>query len=97
MFHSPKEGGLTAHTLPPTQRPDDRLQMLLREHVHQLRLILPLISVSVLALHRQRAENDDEIATILDHYAREALELEIETVEGIIASLTPRRPVEVAA
>jgi hypothetical protein len=56
MFHLPSEGGPTASTLPPTQPTHaDELRLHVREHVRQLRLILPVISVSVMALHRYSA------------------------------------------
>jgi hypothetical protein len=44
---------------------DDALSRELLEHVHRLRLILPVISVSVMALHRQDAESDADIASVL--------------------------------
>jgi hypothetical protein len=61
MFHNAleKEGGSPAHTLPPSHPiTDDPLRFELREHVRKLRLILPVISVSIMALHRQNAELD---------------------------------------
>jgi hypothetical protein len=63
MFHSlhQKEGGPAAQTLPPQPTQDDPLPLDLREHVQRLRLILPVISVSVMALRRQNAELDAEI------------------------------------
>jgi hypothetical protein len=99
MFHShpPTEGGPAAHTLPPTPpTPDGSLPIQLREHLQRLQLILPIISVSVLALHRQNAELDHDIATVLDQHASEPLDFEIERLESILASLTCRhRPKEV--
>lgn len=98
---SSKEGGPPARTVPPSSTPppaDDSLPKHLREHAHRLRLILPVISVAVMALHRQNAELDEEIATVLDHHASEALALEIEIIEAIAASLAcSHRPKEVAA
>ena len=47
------EGGSAAETLPPSQlNADDSLSRELLEHVCRLRLIRPVISVSVMALHR---------------------------------------------
>jgi hypothetical protein len=65
----------------------DELQLHVREHLRKLRLILPVISVSVLALHRQNAELDHDIATVLDRYACEPLDFEIEHLESILGSL----------
>jgi hypothetical protein len=87
MFHLPTEGGLAARTLPSTQPTnDDELRLHVREHVRQLRLILPVISVAVMALHRQDAELDHDIATVLSQHACEALDSEIEHLESILAS-----------
>ena len=101
MFHatSTTEGGSTANTLPPTQpTQDDELPRHLREHMRRLRLILPVISVSVMALHRQDAELDHDIATVLDQHACEPLDFEIEHLESILASLACRhRHKEVSA
>jgi hypothetical protein len=89
MFHSihQNEGGPAAQTLPPSQpTQDDSLPLELREHVHRLRLILPVISVSVMALHRQNAELDHDIASVLSQHACEPLDCEIEHLESILAS-----------
>src|SRR5262245_16605217 len=51
-----REGGAPAQTLPPHPTRDDTLPFELRDHIRRLRLILPVISVSVMALHRQNAE-----------------------------------------
>ena len=85
MFHLPKEGGSAAYTLSSTPT-DDSLPMHVREHVTRLRLILPVISVSVMALHRQNAELDYDIAVVLDHHACAALDSEIEHLESVLAS-----------
>jgi hypothetical protein len=53
--HHRNEGGAPAETLPPSPpTTDDSLSLRaeLREHVQRLRVILPVISVSVMALHR---------------------------------------------
>jgi hypothetical protein len=95
MFHSPHhqtEGGLAAQTLPPQSTEDDPLALDLREHVQHLHLILPVISVSVLALHRQNAELDTDIASVLSQHACEPLDSEIARLESILASRAwPRR------
>ena len=86
-----KQGGPAAETLPPSQlTQNDSLPFELREHVQRLRLILPIISVSVLALHRQNAELDHDIASVLSNHACEPLDCEIEHLESILASLTWR-------
>ena len=85
------EGGPDARTLPssqPTQ--DDSLPDELLEHVCRLR-ILPVISVSVMALRRQGAEADTDIASVLSQHACEPLDGEIEHIECILASRIWRR------
>jgi hypothetical protein len=89
MSHSPHhqpEGGPTAQTLASQPTQDDPLPLDLREHVQRLRLILPVISVSVLALHRQDAELDTDIASVLTQHACEPLDSEIARLESILAS-----------
>jgi hypothetical protein len=81
-----KEGGPTAQTLPPQLTQDDSLPIELREHLRRLRLILPVISVSVLALNRQNAELDHDVASVLSQHACEPLDSEIEHLESILAS-----------
>jgi hypothetical protein len=81
MIHNKlaNEGGTPAQTLPPPPPPADTpLRFELREHVRKLGLILPVISVSVMALHRQNAELDYDIASILNEYASVPLDEEIE-------------------
>jgi hypothetical protein len=85
------EGGPTAQTLPPQPTQDDRLPRDLLEHVHRLRLILPVIGVSVMALHRQNAELDTDNAFVLSQHACEPLDSEIAHLESIVASRTWRR------
>lgn len=81
------EGGPAAQTLPLTQLPqDDSLSRELLEHVCRLRLILPVISVSVMALHRQDAEADADIASVLSESAGHPLDCEIERMESLLAS-----------
>jgi hypothetical protein len=90
-LHQP-QGANTAQTLPfPTHTHDD-LQDELLEHLHRLRLILPVISVSVMALRRQDAEADTDIGSVLSVHACEPLDNEIERIERILASRTWRCP-----
>jgi len=87
-----QEGGPAAQTLPPhAPTQDDPLPIELREHIRKLRLILPVISVSVLALHRQNAELDHDIASVLSNHACEPLDSEIEHLGSMLAFRTCRR------
>jgi hypothetical protein len=93
MSHSlhQTEGGPAAQTVTLNQpSPVDSLSLELLEHLHRLRLILPVISVSVMALHCQDAESDSDIARVLSQHADEPLDCEIERIESLIASHTCR-------
>jgi len=86
------EGGPAAQTVPlPPPAQDDWLPGELREHLHQLRTILPVLSVSVMALHHQDAELDHDIASVLSAHACVPLDAEIEHLESILASLAWRK------
>ncbi len=86
-----KEGGSPAQTLPPSHpTTDNPLRFELREHVRKLRLILPVISVSILALRRQNAELDDDIASVLSEHACQPLDEEIEHLTLLLASCAKR-------
>ena len=81
------EASATTQTLPPIQHTHDgSLPRELLEHIDQLRLILPVISVSVMALNRQDAESDTDIAFVLNEHACEPLDREIERIESLLAS-----------
>jgi len=93
MIHDTLEqkGGTPAQTLPPSHPPaDDPLRFELREHVRKLRLILPVIIVSIMALRRQNAELDYDIASVLSEHACERLDDEIEYLSSLLAVYTRR-------
>ena len=78
----PRRPNSTTHSTP-ARRP---LPHELLEHIARLRLILPIINISVLALHRQDAESDTDIATVLTQHACDPLDAEIERIESLLAS-----------
>ena len=82
------EGGPAAQTLPPTVPAlNDALSRELLELARRLRLILPVISVSVMALRRrQDAEADADIASVRSESAWLPLDGEIERVESVLES-----------
>jgi hypothetical protein len=83
----PLEASTAAQTLPPIHAThDDSLPRELLEHIDRLRLILPVISVSVMALGRRDAESDTDIAFVLNQHACEPLDREIERIESLLAS-----------
>src|SRR5215470_15559654 len=77
----------STQTLPPIPSThDDSLPRELLEHIDRLRLIHPVISVSVMALNRQDADSDTDIAFVLHEHACEPLDREIERIESLLAS-----------
>lgn len=64
----------------------------LLELASRLRLILPVIGVSVMALRCQDAEADVDIASVLSESAWLPLDSEIERVESILESHVRRHP-----
>jgi hypothetical protein len=98
MFRDNVFGGDAARTVSPTPlNLDEQFPARLREHVQRLQLILPVISVSVLALRHQNAELDEDIASVLHQHACDPLGLEIEQLEEFLESLAPRCAKGVAA
>ena len=83
--------GNPAHAVPQSHPNLDELPIRLREHVQRLRLVLPVISVSVMALRLQRAELDEDIASVLHQGACDPLDREIEDLDEILKSLRVRR------
>ncbi len=91
------ESGTPARTVPPLHPTlDEQLPHRLRTHVQRLKLIIPVISVSVLALKAQGADLDADIASLLHHQASAPLDLEIEDLEALLESLAAQRAKEAA-
>jgi hypothetical protein len=87
MLHSSLHGtssNPTPHT-PPTV--DEQLPIRLRRLAQRLQLILPVISVAVLALRHQNAELDADIALVLSRNACDPLNIEIDQLEALLATL----------
>jgi len=59
--------------------------------VQRLRLIVPVLSVSVLALKRQAAELDDDIASVLHLHALGPLDHELEQLDELLESIAAAR------
>ena len=88
MSKEPNEDGSAARPLLPRKPGSDDLLRHVREHVCRLRTILPVISVAVLALRRQDAEMDEDIAGVLSRHAWEPLDFEIEHLTSIVAAFS---------
>jgi hypothetical protein len=81
------EAAPSTQTLPPiVDTHDDPLPRELLDHIDRLRLILPVISISVMALNRQDADSDTDIAFVLHEHVCEPLDREIERIETLLAS-----------
>ena len=97
MFRDEPLGGNAARNLPPLNPPlDEQLPIRVREHVRRLRLILPVISVSLLALRRQNAELDEDIALVLQQHVCIPLDIEIEELDELLESVANQRTKGVA-
>ena len=70
---------------------EEQIPFRLREHVRRLKRIVPVISVSVLALKAQNADLDGDVAEVLHHQASEPLDVEIEELEALLESLALHR------
>lgn len=91
-FLETEGGGPTTRTLPPSDiTQDDSLSHDLLEHIHRLRLILPVISISVMVLRCQDAESDTDIAHVPTQHACDPLDCEIERIGSLLASHLWRR------
>jgi hypothetical protein len=97
MFEPIKVDPFTSKVSPLHPTRDDQLRVLLRDHVQQLKRIIPVISVSILALRRQNAELDEDIAAVLHDHASTPLDMEVEELESLLESLATRRVGEAAA
>jgi hypothetical protein len=92
LAHSPAGSSATASAVPPPAYAlDEQVPFRLREHVRRLKRIVPVISVSVLALRAQNADLDGDVAEVLHHQASQPLDLEIEELEALLESLVARR------
>ncbi len=92
------ERGISAHTPSSSQTLlDEQLPFHVREHVQRLKLIAPVISVSIMALRRQNAELDEDIASVLHHSASNPLDEEIDTLETLLHALAEHRASAVPA
>src|SRR5262249_18292306 len=98
MFRDISRGN-SAHTVPPTNLAlDEQLPIRLRDHAQPLPLILPVLSVSLLALKAQAAHLDEDIASVLHRHAIDPLDVEIDKIDALLESLaTARRAEEVEA
>lgn len=70
---------------------EEQIPLRLREHVRRLKRIVPVISVSVLALKAQNADLDGDVAEVLHHQASAPLDLEIEELETLLELLAANR------
>ena len=84
--------GIPARTVTPTPVTlDEQIPIRLRDHVQRLRLIVPVLSVSLLALKRQAAELDDDIASVLHLHALGPLDHELEQLDELLESIAAAR------
>jgi hypothetical protein len=70
---------------------DEKLPIRLHHHVQRLQLILPVISVAVLALRRQNAELDEDIALVLSRHACDPLNVELDQLEALVTTIPTQK------
>ncbi len=56
----------------------------LRETIRELRLALSVLTVSVAALRKQNADNDADVAEVLERYASDRLDMQIEKLSALL-------------
>ena len=87
MLHSSLRGNPADETVHTQFECDEQLHIRLHRHVQRLQLILPVISVAVLALRHQRAELDEDIALVLSRNACDPLDVEIGQLESLLTTM----------
>ncbi len=82
------EGSIRGNSADPTVHtqltPDEQLPVRLHRHVQRLQLILPVISVAVLALRAQRADLDEDIALVLSRHDCDPLDEEVDQLRALV-------------
>lgn len=87
MLHTSLRGNPEDPTAHAQLTADEKLPIRLHHHVQRLQLILPVISVAVLALRRQNAELDEDIALVLSRHACDPLNVELDQLEELVDSM----------
>ncbi len=59
--------------------------------MQRLKQIIPVLTVSILALRRQNAELDEDVATVLDLHASAPLDVQIDELEFLLESIAAQR------
>ena len=91
MLHSSLRGNPADETVHTQPACDEQLHIRLHRHVQRLQLIVPVISVAVLALRQQNAELDEDIALVLSRNASDPLTVEIEQLESLLDTMGVQR------
>jgi hypothetical protein len=91
MLHSSLRGNSADPTHHTQRTSDEQWPIRLHRHVQQLQLIVPVISVAVLALRQQNAELDEDIALVLSRNANDPLTVEIEQLESLLDTMGVQR------
>lgn len=72
---------------PSTNGPSPIEQAALRDTIRQLRLTLSVLTVAIGALRRQNADNDADVAEVLERFASDRLDIQIERLEALLAGV----------
>lgn len=60
----------------------------LGDAIRQLRLALSVVTVAIAALRKQNADNDADVAEVLERYASDCLDMQIERLEALLVAVT---------
>lgn len=85
------EASLIDEALPVDESLEESFPIRVRDHLKRLRSLVPVISVSVLALRGQNVELDEDIASVLQEHVIEPLDNEIEELEALLEALAAHR------
>jgi hypothetical protein len=91
MLHSSLRGNSADPTHHAQLTSDEQWPIRVHRHVQRLQLIVPVISVAVLALRQQNAELDEDIALVLSRNASDPLTVEIEQLESLLNTIGVKR------
>jgi len=84
--------GPSALNVPPLDSTlEQQLPLRVRDAVRRMKQIVPVLSVSVLALRRQNAELDEDVASVLDRHASEPLDVLVDELEFLMEEIVAPR------
>lgn len=65
---------------------------MLQDAIGELRLTISVLAVAIGALRRQNADHDADVAEVLERYASDRLDMQLEKLQGLLEKSTARPP-----